>query len=68
MVLATGRQLDELLGVLPRADLFEWIVEENGALLYCPRTRESRLISEPVPMNLVDALRERSVENVSSTH
>jgi hypothetical protein len=66
LVLVSGRVLDDMLGVFPRPDLFEWIVVENGALLYCPRTRESRLITEPVPEGFVDALRERGITNVGA--
>lgn len=64
LLLVTGRQLEELLEVFPRADLFEWIVAENGALLYCPQTRESRLLAEPVPKGLPETLRARGVSNV----
>ena len=63
LLLVTGRQLHELLEIFPRPDLFEWIVAENGALLYCPRTRDSRLLAEAVPSSLPEALRERGVEN-----
>lgn len=44
----TGRPLEDLLVVFERQDLFEWIVAESGGLLYCPRNREWRLLSEPV--------------------
>jgi HAD superfamily hydrolase (TIGR01484 family) len=61
LLLVTGRQLEDLLTVFERQDLFEWIVAENGGLLYCPRTRESRLLTETVPQVFADALRERGV-------
>jgi hypothetical protein len=66
LILITGRQLGELLEIFPRADLFEWIVAENGALLYSPGTRESRLLAEPMPESLSALLRERGVENLST--
>jgi hypothetical protein len=65
-VLITGRQLEDLLTVLKRPDLFEWIVAENGGLLYCPRTRESRLLAQPVPRFLPDVLRERGVHDLAA--
>src|ERR1700674_5050787 len=40
LVLVTGRELPELQTVFPHLDLFEWVVAENGALLYRPATRE----------------------------
>jgi HAD superfamily hydrolase (TIGR01484 family) len=64
LILVTGRQLEDLLAVFKRPDLFEWIVAENGGLLYSPRTRESRLLTEPVPPAFADALRERGVRDV----
>jgi HAD superfamily hydrolase (TIGR01484 family) len=65
LVLVTGRQLDDLLTVFSRADLFEWIVAENGGELYCPRTRESRLLTEPVPRDFPQALRERGMHDIA---
>ena len=68
LVLVAGRQLEELLNVFPRPDLFEWIVVENGGVLYCPRTQESRLLGEPVAPALPDALRERGVGEMRDIH
>jgi hydroxymethylpyrimidine pyrophosphatase-like HAD family hydrolase len=65
VLLVTGRQLDDVLHAFPRAELFERIVAENGALLYNPRTRESRLLAEPVPEGLEAELRRRGVSPVS---
>jgi HAD superfamily hydrolase (TIGR01484 family) len=65
LVLVSGRQLEDLLEVFPQHDLFEWIVVENGALLYCPRTRETRLLAEPVPEGFPEALRQRGVSDVA---
>lgn len=61
LLLVTGRVLDDLLQVFPRPELFEWIVLENGALLHCPATRELRLLADPVPALLPEALREHGV-------
>jgi hypothetical protein len=66
LILVTGRQLGELLEIFSRADLFEWVVAENGALLYCPRTRESTLLAEAMPDSLSSLLKERGVENLST--
>jgi HAD superfamily hydrolase (TIGR01484 family) len=64
LILITGRQLAELLKIFARADLFEWIVAENGALLYCPKTRESKLLTEATPEAFIHALRERGVKDL----
>jgi hydroxymethylpyrimidine pyrophosphatase-like HAD family hydrolase len=65
LVLVTGRVLDDLHRVFPRLELFERVVAENGALLYTPATREERLLVDPPPPALVQALRERAVEPLS---
>ena len=65
LILVTGRDLDHLLAIFPRPDLFEWIVAENGGVLYCPRTRESQALTESVPQIFPDELRRRGVTNVS---
>jgi hydroxymethylpyrimidine pyrophosphatase-like HAD family hydrolase len=65
LVLVTGRELDDLQRVLPRLDLFERVVAENGALLYTPATREEQPLAEPPSRALVQLLRERKVEPLS---
>ncbi len=64
LILVSGRILDDFLRVFPRPDLFEWIVVENGALLYCPNTRQSRLLTDPVPPGFTEALLARGVTNL----
>jgi hydroxymethylpyrimidine pyrophosphatase-like HAD family hydrolase len=65
LILVTGRELDELMGIFPRVDLFERVVAENGALLYRPRAREQKLLGEPPPPALVEAIRKPGVNPVS---
>jgi hydroxymethylpyrimidine pyrophosphatase-like HAD family hydrolase len=65
LVLVTGRELDDLLRVFPRIDLFDRVIAENGALLYRPGAKEVRLLGEPPPNALVDALRARGVAPLS---
>jgi hydroxymethylpyrimidine pyrophosphatase-like HAD family hydrolase len=65
LVLVTGRELDDLRKVFPRLDLFEYVVAENGALLFQPSTgRETPLAVRP-PDSFVATLRERSVGPIS---
>ncbi len=47
LILVTGRELDDLARVMPRLDLFDLVVAENGALLYVPSSREERPLAEP---------------------
>jgi hydroxymethylpyrimidine pyrophosphatase-like HAD family hydrolase/energy-coupling factor transporter ATP-binding protein EcfA2 len=65
LVMATGRELHELIDVCPRLDLFEYVVAENGALLYRPATREEKSLAEPPPKAFVDELRKRGVGPIS---
>ncbi len=61
LILVTGRELQDLLAVCPRVELFDRVVAENGAVVYCPATREEKLLGEPPPKPFVRALRERGV-------
>ena len=65
LVLATGRELPELLRVFPETSLFDLAVVENGALLYNPATGEKRLLAEPPPAAFVEELRRRGVGPLS---
>ncbi len=48
LVMVTGRELDDLQSVCERLDLFEYVVAENGALLYHPATRAEKTLA-PAP-------------------
>jgi hydroxymethylpyrimidine pyrophosphatase-like HAD family hydrolase len=65
LVLATGRELPELLRVFPETSLFDLVVVENGALLYNPATGEKRLLAESPPPAFVEELRRRGVQPLS---
>lgn len=65
LVLVSGRELEDLLGVFPRTDLFDLLVLENGAIVVNPRTGEVRLIGEAPPPSFLEALRVRNVAPVS---
>ena len=65
LLLITGRELDDLLRVFPRVGLFDFVVAENGALLYRPATREERLLGERPPGAFVEGLRTRGVDALS---
>jgi len=52
LILVTGRQLDDLEKVFPHLNHFEWVVAENGALLYKPATQEEKPLGDPPPKSL----------------
>jgi len=61
LVLVTGRQLDDLLQVFPEMGICDRVIADNGAVLYCPATRETRELAEPPPADFLNALRQRNV-------
>ncbi|MGQ0752364.1 MAG: HAD-IIB family hydrolase [Betaproteobacteria bacterium] len=61
-ILVTGRRLDDLLRVCECSDLFDYVVAENGAVLYAPQTRDMTLLAEPPPEQFIAALRRRGVQ------
>ena len=60
-ILVTGRELEELLAILPDPAIFDRIVADNGAVLYSPVTRESRVLGEAPSPEFLAALRARRV-------
>ncbi len=66
LLLVTGRELDDLISVFDRLDLFDKVVAENGALLYRPGKRERVPLAEPPPVAFTARLRERGVSPLST--
>lgn len=65
LILVTGRELPDLRRAMPRLDLFDLVIAENGALLYDPANHEERPLAEPPPPRFVERLRELGVEPLS---
>jgi HAD superfamily hydrolase (TIGR01484 family) len=65
LILVTGREVEELLRLLPDIKLFHRVVAENGAVLYDPATRQETTLAPATPGEFTQALRERGVENFS---
>jgi len=65
LILVTGRELDELLRLFPQVDLFDYIVAENGALLYWPASGQEKLLAAKPLEEFVQALRDRNVDRLS---
>ena len=57
LFMVTGRELPQLKEVCPILDRFEWVVAENGALLYRPADDSTELLCEPASPALVESLR-----------
>jgi HAD superfamily hydrolase (TIGR01484 family) len=65
LVLATGREVPDLLRVFPEIELFDYVVAENGALLYRPSTREEKPLDDPPPRAFVERLQQLGVAPMS---
>jgi len=67
-IIVTGRQLEELLTLLPEPELFARIVAENGALIYDPATKVIRTLADPPPAQFTEELQARGVERIANGH
>jgi hydroxymethylpyrimidine pyrophosphatase-like HAD family hydrolase len=65
LLLVTGRELQELIGIFPEIGVFDRVVAENGALLYCPRTRARKPLGMPPPPEFVSELVRRGADPLS---
>lgn len=65
LILVTGRELDELMSIFPEIEMFAWVVAENGALLYRPADRQTKLLGKAPPPGFAQVLRERGVSPLS---
>jgi HAD superfamily hydrolase (TIGR01484 family) len=61
LILVTGRGLNDLQRAMPRLDLFDLVVAENGAVLYDPANHVERALSDAPPSAFVERLRELGV-------
>ena len=61
LVLVTGREISELLTLFPNVGVFNRVVGENGALVYDPKTQETRLLTSLVPRILIEKLEAKRV-------
>ena len=65
LLMVTGRELPDLQSVCKVLDKFEWIVTENGALLYRPSDNFSKLLCSPASAELAQKLGEAQVQPLS---
>jgi HAD superfamily hydrolase (TIGR01484 family) len=60
-ILVTGRSLESLQESLSDLSAFDYVVAENGAVVYEPRTREETLLARPLPVRFAERLKELGV-------
>ena len=61
LVLATGRELPDIRRVLPEIGLFQWVVAENGAVLFEPSTGEKRILGNTPPESFFQELQKQGI-------
>lgn len=61
LILVTGRILDELLDVFPEAVMFDRIVAENGAILYRPDSKHTKILGAVPPPEFLSALERENI-------
>lgn len=59
LILITGRQLDNLIAHIPVINVFDWVIAENGAVLYQPTTQVEKLLAERPSEAFITLLRDR---------
>jgi hydroxymethylpyrimidine pyrophosphatase-like HAD family hydrolase len=57
LLLVTGRELEELLGIFPEIGIFDRVVAENGALMYRPHDQSRKELGDPPPADFIACLR-----------
>lgn len=65
LLMVTGRELPDLQRVCQVLDKFDWIVAENGALLYRPSDHFSQLLCAPASAALAQKLGEARAQPLS---
>lgn len=59
LILITGRQLDNLIAHIPVINVFDWVIAENGAVLYQPSTKVEKLLADRPSEAFITLLRDR---------
>jgi HAD superfamily hydrolase (TIGR01484 family) len=65
LLMVTGRELPDLQSVCQVLDRFDWIVAENGALLYRPSDNFSKLLCSPASAELAQKLGQARAQPLS---
>lgn len=65
LLMVTGRELEQLLGLCSAVELFSWVVAENGGILYHPATKEVKTLAPPPSPAFLKRLEQDKVLPVS---
>jgi HAD superfamily hydrolase (TIGR01484 family) len=64
LVLVTGRKLDELLRSFEHSSLFDYLVCENGGVLYRPETKTLNILAQPPSKSFLERLQAKGVTSL----
>ena len=64
LILVTGRVVEDLRRACPNLERFDYVVAENGGVLFLPSTGEVRLLAPPPSPELIEALKSRGVAHI----
>jgi len=65
LILVTGRTLPDLQSVFPEIGIFDFVVAENGALLFEPAKNEQTLLAEPPTSHFLRRLKQLRISPLS---
>jgi len=65
LVLATGRELDDLISIFPEISLFAWVIAENGAVIFETATSSLEVKGEVPPKEFLRVLKDRGVKPIA---
>jgi len=68
LVLVTGRETSDLGRVCSCFALFDRVITENGAVMHCPATGLTKVLTRPIPDDFVRSLREQGVAPLGTGH
>lgn len=66
LILVTGRKLADLLNIFPAVEIFDRVVAENGAVLYCPASKQTKCLAEAPNELLIRQLETKGVTPLSA--
>jgi phosphoglycolate phosphatase (TIGR01487 family) len=64
-ILVTGRRINSLKTVFEAINICDYIVAENGAVLYHPQSQTSHLLCQPASTKLIKRLQQKGIENIA---
>src|SRR5579862_8627013 len=65
LILVTGRELPDLKKAFSELRLFDYVIAENGALMFLPESGEEKVLAPPPDEAFIERLKQLKVEPLS---